>query len=151
MAIESLNIGRSPAQPTSPVRAWQVAPRVKFFSHRLKEILLVDFSDAKDVATVSAVAAECRRLIATRPFSSVRTLVNVNGTWFDKATIQVASDLAGHNKRYVVRSAVIGVSGLRQIAFNAIVALTRRNMRLFDSRDEALDWLVMEDDKTAQA
>jgi hypothetical protein len=121
-----------------------LSQRVKFFEHAGKEILLVDFSHSNDVAGVKTVADECRRVIISRPFASVRTLVTVEGTWFDKETIQVSSDLAAHNRPYVVRSAVIGVTGLRQIAFNAIVALTRRNMRMFDSRDEALAWLVAE-------
>jgi hypothetical protein len=125
--------------------AFAHATRVRFFADGDDEILLVDFSHATNVETVKAVADECRLLVATRPPGSVRTLVDVTGTWFDKATIEVASDLASHNRPYVVRSAVIGVTGLRQIAFNAVVALTKRNMKLFDSRDDAVAWLKAAD------
>ena len=118
--------------------------RVKFFSHPSGEILLVDFSNSDNIATVRAVADECRRLVKTRPPGSVRTLVDVRGTWFDKEAIQITSDLAAHNKPYVTRSAVIGVAGLVQFAFNAVVTLTRRNMHAFDSRDDALNWLAEE-------
>jgi hypothetical protein len=137
----------STAEQASRAGDWQVASRVRFFSHLSKDILLVDFSGSNNVAMVKAVAAECRRAVMMRPFGSVRTLVNVTGTWFDKETIMVASDLASQNRPYVTRSAVIGVTGLLQIAFNGIVSLTKRNMKLFKSRDEALAWLVADDGK----
>jgi hypothetical protein len=118
-----------------------VSARVKFFSYMAQEILLVDFSRA-NVQMMKAVAEECRRVVAARPYSSVRTLVDVEGATFDKEVIQVVGDLAKQNRPYVVRSAVLGVTGLRQIAFNAVATLAQREMRLFNVREEALGWLI---------
>lgn len=121
-----------------------VSERVKFFQYLAEEILFVDFSYA-NAATFRAVAERCRSVVQGRPHASIRTLVDVSGTSFDKEVIQVAADLAKHNRPYVVRSAVIGVTGLRQIAFSAVAKLSGRDMRLFNSRDDAVSWVIGHD------
>jgi hypothetical protein len=144
LGIDSVDELAGAGQQTSGEGALPARERVKFFTYLAEEILLVDFSHAS-VPMMKAVAEECRRVVVTRSFSSVRTLVDVEGATFDKEVIQVVSDLAKHNRPYVLRSAVLGVTGLRQIAFNAVVALAQREMRLFDSREHALGWLIGRD------
>ncbi len=138
MGSDSLN---QPGEQSTSAGAAAASTRVKFFTHNEHEILMVDFSNA-NVAIVQAVADECRRAVASRPYASVRTLVDITEGWFDKQTLDIVTDLAKHNRPYVVKSAVLGVTGLRQIAFNAVVTMARREMRMFSTREQALAWLV---------
>jgi hypothetical protein len=60
-------------------------------------------------------------------------------------TVKVLSELAAKNQPYVVRGAVIGIKGMRFFAFQAVVSLTKRPFELFDSRQQAPDWLAQDD------
>ncbi len=141
LGTDSSNATGTWEQQLAEKRAVPASARVKFFTHGAQEILLVDFSYS-NVAMVKAVSEECRKAVAARQHASVRTLVDITEAWFDKQTIDIVSDLAKHNRPYVVKSAVLGVMGLRQIAFNAVVSIARREMKMFNTREQALEWLA---------
>ncbi|QTA85302.1 STAS domain-containing protein [Desulfonema magnum] len=42
----------------------------------------------------------------------------------------------------VKAAAVVGIRGLQEILFNGVLRFTKRKMRLFNSIEEAKDWLV---------
>jgi hypothetical protein len=44
-----------------------------------------------------------------------------------------------------VRGAVIGIKGMRFFAYQTVVSITKRPLKLFDDRMQALDWLVRDD------
>jgi len=46
------------------------------------------------------------------------------------------------NAPHVRRAAVIGINGLQRLIYEGVQAFTRRRIPLFESRREALDWLV---------
>lgn len=46
------------------------------------------------------------------------------------------------NAPYVKSSAVIGMTGLISIMYNAFVSMTGRNIKSFKSKEEALEYLV---------
>jgi len=46
------------------------------------------------------------------------------------------------NKPYVVAAAVVGVTGLKQIIYNAVMKFSGRKLTAFDSLAEAKDWLT---------
>jgi hypothetical protein len=117
------------------------ARRVAFFTYLAQEILLVDFSGG-DPETAKAVAAECARQVSSRPFGSVRTLVDITGMHFNKQTIRFVQELAKRNAPYVIRSAVLGVDGLRAIGYQAVVSFSKREIKIFAKREEALAWLI---------
>jgi hypothetical protein len=47
-----------------------------------------------------------------------------------------------HNKPYVIAAAVVGITGLKQIIYNAVLKFSGRNLVAFDSVDRAKDWLA---------
>ena len=55
---------------------------------------------------------------------------------------KVLSDLAAHNKPYVLASALLGVTGLRKVVLNSVVSITGRKFEVFDSDQKAKDWLT---------
>jgi hypothetical protein len=118
--------------------------RLGFIEHRGKRILTIN-SVGADVQMVRAIAAECWHIISSQEPKSVRTLNNLEGAEFSSETVKVFSELATRNQPYVVRGAVIGVTGMRFFAFQAVISLTKRPFKLFDSREQALEWLAQED------
>jgi hypothetical protein len=95
---------------------------------------------------VKAIAAECWHVVSRQELHSVRTLNNVDGGEFTTETVKIFSELAAKNGPYVVRAAVIGIKGMRFFAYQTVVSLTKRPLKLFDNRTEALDWLAQDGD-----
>ena len=117
------------------------AGRVLFIEHRGKRVLFVNYSHC-DIPMLKAVAAEGNRIISREALNSVLTLNDVTGTSFDKESVAVLQSKVAANAPYVRRAAVIGISGLQRLIYEGIQAFSKRNLPLFPSRLEALDWLV---------
>lgn len=121
-----------------------IAPgRVRFIEHQGKRILFINYSHC-DVAMLKAVAEEGHRVIALEPLNSVLTLNDVTGTTFDKESVALLQAKVAANAPYVRRAAVIGISGLQRLIYEGVKAFSRRRLPLFESRQEALAWLVQE-------
>jgi hypothetical protein len=55
---------------------------------------------------------------------------------------QDLKDLAAGNKPHVRLSAISGLSPLQRVVLNTVKIFTRREFHLFDSKDQALDFLA---------
>lgn len=117
------------------------ASRVKFIRHRDVEILHIDWSSAKPDEILSAIS-DAKRLIATRPHGSVRTLTTVDGALMDRSVTEALKDYVAHNKPYVLAGAVVGLNDLKMITFNFVNRVTGRTLRAMDGVDEAKEWLA---------
>ena len=117
--------------------------RLGFIEHRGRRILTIN-SVGADLKMVRAIAAECWNIVSRQELRSVRTLNDLNGGEFTSETVKVFSELAAKNRPYVVRAAVIGIKGMRFFAYQTVVSLTKRPLKLFDNRSDALDWLAQE-------
>lgn len=120
------------------------AKYVQFVEHKGKRILVTDCVGA-DLQLLRAIAAECLHVVSSQSLKSTRTLVDVEGAEFDTESMKIGSELATKNRPYVLRSAVVGVKGLRFFAFKTIITATNRPMKLFEDRQKALDWLAEDD------
>jgi hypothetical protein len=119
------------------------AGRVRFIEHAGKRVLFINYSHC-DVALLKAVAEEGHRVIAREQPNSVLTLNDVTGTTFDKESVAVLQARVTGNAPYVKRAAVIGISGLQRLIYEGIQAFSRRRIPHFETRQEALSWLVRE-------
>ena len=115
--------------------------RVQFIDHKGTRILMLDFSGCKSVE-LGAIVKEAKAVIGKQPPASVRTLTNVTCTEMSKDTSAIVKDLTSFNKPYVTAAAVVGVEGLKKVIYNAIVAISGRNMSTFNTIDQAKDWLA---------
>jgi hypothetical protein len=121
-----------------------IAPgRVRFIEHRGKRVLFINYSHC-DVAMLKAVAEEGHRVIAREQPNSVLTLNDVTGTTFDKESVAVLQAKVAANAPYVRRGAVIGIHGLQRLIYEGVQTFSRRRLPLFNSREEALSWLVQD-------
>jgi len=115
--------------------------RVTFIQHKGAEILFLDFSGCK-TAEVHPVIEKATAVIASRPEKSLLTLVNVTDMRFDDALTRRMKAFTVHNKPYVRASAVVGVTGIKKIMFQAILHFSKRKLHAFDTLDQAKDWLA---------
>lgn len=88
------------------------------------------------------VAAEGHRVLSMEPLNSVLTLNDVTGAKFDQEAVAALKSMVAANAPYVKRAAVIGISGLQSLIYEAVQAFSKRKLPQFSSRDEALAWLA---------
>jgi hypothetical protein len=118
-----------------------VENRVQFITYKGKRVLSIDYSHS-DAAQMKALAEEGHRVIAREPLNSVLTLNDMTGALFDQQTVEALKSKVAANAPYVRRAAVIGISGLQRLIYEAVKFFTKRSLPLFPSREEALDYLV---------
>ncbi|HEY5513410.1 MAG TPA: STAS/SEC14 domain-containing protein [Geomonas sp.] len=122
----------------------EVMNLAKFIRHKNRMLLYFDFSGL-NIDDARQVCEYVKGLITRMPVKSVLTLVNVADVKYDDAFKELSTELAAHNKPYVLAGAVIGVEGWRKLIFWATTKLTGRdNLKLFAHAEveAAKDWLV---------
>jgi len=117
--------------------------RVRLLEHKGRSVVLLDASHCP-AAEAGQVFVSGRRLLATMPPKSALTLTDVTGAMFDDASTREAQTNATANVPYVKAAAVVGVAGLKKIVYTAIIRVTGREVKLFDTREQALEWLVQQ-------
>ena len=114
---------------------------VRFIEHKAKRVLLIDLSNC-ELEEIVSVVKETKKLIAKEEKSSVLTLANVTGSNPSIAITKVLKDFVAFNKPYVRASAVVGVSGIQKLTLEAVIKFSNRNFALFNTIEEAKEWLV---------
>ena len=115
--------------------------RVQFIQHKGKKILHLNFADCK-ADEVLTIIDQAKAAIKTQAQQSVFTLTDVTNTAFNSKVPDAMKVFVMHNKPYVVASAVVGVTGLKQIIYSAVMKFSGRRLTAFDSLAEAKDWLA---------
>jgi hypothetical protein len=115
--------------------------RVQFIQHKGRKILHLNFADCTS-NEVLEVIEQAKSAIKTQSPQSVYTLTDVTNTAFDSVVSAAMKDFVLHNKPYIVASAVVGVTGLKQIIFNAVMKLSGRKLTAFENIAAAKDWLA---------
>jgi hypothetical protein len=127
----------SDQQPT----ATPVSNRVQFIEFLGRKVLFINYANC-DAAMMKQVAGEGHRVLALEPLNSVLTLNDVTGATFDHEAVAFLKSMVAANAPYVKRGAVIGISGLQSLIYEAVQAFSRRKLPQFADREQALSWLV---------
>lgn len=116
--------------------------RTRFIDHRGTRILLLDYSGVRDPDESVREFQHSMRVVAAQPRGSLRILTRVQEARYNAAVLQAVKEMARHNEPYVLASAVVGMSGLHRIAYQAVILFSKRKIKTFDRDEEALDWLA---------
>ena len=115
--------------------------RASFITHKGRQLYLMDCSHAT-VEEMNQVIAACELDVRSQPENSVFTLIIAGGSFFSSETISSLKELARGNAPYVKASAIVGVAGLHKVVLNAVAMFSKRRFYLFDTLDEAMDFLA---------
>ncbi len=115
--------------------------RINFIQHQGKQLLHLDLRDAR-AAEVIKLCRDAMPVIADQPVRSLRTLTDVTNMTFNTEASETLKEFTKHNKPYVIAGAVVGVTGLKKIIYNAVLRFSGRNIVAFETLDEAKNWLV---------
>lgn len=115
--------------------------KIRFIHHEGKKILYLDFSRSKAEEVLQTIGA-AKKVIAAHPEKSLLTLTDVTDARFNEAVTREMKEFAAHNRPYVRAAAVVGITGLKKIIFDAVVAFSQRKLSAFDDLEQAKQWLI---------
>jgi len=115
--------------------------RAKFIEHKGTSIFMMDCKDAS-LEEMNAVIDECILQVRNQAEHSILTLTVAGGSAFGGEVISQLKELARGNAPYVKAGAIVGVSGLYKVVFNAVSIFSKRKFHLFDTVEEAKDFLA---------
>jgi len=115
--------------------------RARFITHQSKQILQLDMSKCS-AREVEEIFRELPDIVTTRPLGSVLILSDFTGASFDAKAIRVLKETAVFDKPFVRKSAFMGTKNLPQEFVEDLKSFSRREFPTFETRHEALAWLV---------
>ena len=119
--------------------------RIRFIEHRGKQILLADLSHCT-AREVEKLALLVPSYVTSEPRGSVLLLADFTGAEFDRIAIERLKESAVFDRPHLKRSAWVGVEKLPKVFFEHIKNFSQRELPAFKSREEAMEWLVSEEE-----
>ncbi len=94
---------------------------------------------------------EIQRTVAQHDTGSLLTLADLTGAHIDRAVSTRMKEVLTLDRPYVKRSAWVGVDSVPKVYLENIKSFSQREFAPFKTREEAMDWLVSEDDVGTEA
>jgi hypothetical protein len=137
----SLSLLREVQYTLRAVLEEQSMDRIQFMTHQNQRILLVDCTNFT-VEELTTIADELPGFLKHEPKNSVLLLADFTGAHFDKQSVEHIKVAAVFDRPYLKRSAWVLNENLPKALFDSIRTFSQRNIAIFHSRAEALDYLV---------
>jgi hypothetical protein len=123
--------------------------RVRFIHHRGQRVLLIDYAHLQDENEMLEMIEVRKRIVSRQAPGSLLTLTDVTGATFTKTALEQIKAAAVLDRPFVRRAAMVGVDTLPKGLLEAVSTFALREWEKFDSRQEALEWLIAEDAQQA--
>jgi hypothetical protein len=115
--------------------------RLHFVKHKGHAIFVVDFSQCS-AKQMLLLLEMIRAIVALHPPGSVLILADFAGAQIDKKVARRVQEVLVLDRPYVKRAAWIGTEGLPHIFYEHFKSFSQRELPIFKTREEAMDWLV---------
>lgn len=115
--------------------------RINCLDHKDKTILYIDFSKCQP-KDIQEIIDKVKKVISLQYPGTILTLINVTDMLTDEKTDYRMRNLVAHSRLFARAEAVIGARGVAKVIFDTIIMAKKSNMKLFDTLNEAKDWLA---------
>ena len=115
--------------------------RLRFIKHKGHAIYLIDFTNCS-AKELLLLLEQVRADIARHEPGSVLTLADFTGAQIDKNVATRVKEILVLDRPYVKRSAWVGTESLPRVFYEHFKSFSQRELPLFKTREEAMDWLV---------
>jgi hypothetical protein len=119
-----------------------VCDHIHFMNYQSKQVLLIDLTNCA-AAEVERILRAVPEFVSTHSRSSVLILSDFTGASLDLEAIRIMKETAVFNKPYVKKSAWTGTENFPVAFAESVRSFSRRDFPVFQTRKEALAWLVM--------
>lgn len=115
--------------------------RIKRIEHKGKRIFSLDYSNMS-AEKLPDMFEEIKKAIVNEPPKSVLCLVCLDNLHFSTKTLSLFNKLTEEIKPYDKATAVLGVKGLIKVMYDGYSKLAKQQVKTFENKNEALDWLA---------
>ena len=116
--------------------------RLEFITYKGKAILVEDFTNMKPGEEFMKALDEAARMIHSNPPKSVLAVFDATGAHFNNDILEAMKSFTKGNTPYIKAATVVGITGLLKIALKAISTFSGRDFHDFNTREEAMEWLI---------
>lgn len=110
-------------------------------SHKGKEIFITDVSKCQ-AEEAKRVFDEAIQKITKLPLKSVLLITDSTDAVYNSETSTVTKHFSSSISAHIKGSAVVGADSMKKIMISTLRLLTKRDIKTFDTREQAMDWLV---------
>jgi hypothetical protein len=115
--------------------------RVNLEEHGGHRILVIDCRNCTPKELIDVIE-EVEAIVTAQPEHSISTLTDFTGAEFDRDSITRMKEVAAFDRPHIIRAAFIGVESLPEVYHKAIENFSARRFETFDTKEEALAYLV---------
>lgn len=115
--------------------------RIQTITHKGKEIIYIDFARAR-LNEISGTLDELKKQVSGMQQNSTLILVNVAEMQFNTSVSDAFKGFFAQYGKNIRASAVFGLEGIHKLAYNFAVKMAQIDMPVFDTKDQALDYLT---------
>ena len=109
-------------------------------------VLHLDYANFKqDIEALREEVRQADEEIQREPKGSVLVLIDLRDTVSSGAVVTLFMESSALTSPYIRKHALIGVTGMKRFLADKVAKLTRRPMRLFDTPEQAFDWLIKDE------
>jgi hypothetical protein len=120
-----------------------LSERLSFIKHKGQAVFVIDFSHC--TAPEILLLLDQVRLDVTRHApGSVLTFADFTGAEVDKKVATKIKETLVFDRPYVKKSAWIGTADMPHVFYENFKTFSQRDIPAFKTREEALEWLVVE-------
>ncbi len=123
--------------------------RIRFIEHKGKRVLLLDFRNCTP-EEVASLSTQVRQTMAEEPKDSVLALADFTGAQFSREAVTRIKEATAMDRPFVKRAAWVGTENLPKVFYDAIRTFSVREFPVFDTREEALEYLTQESGVSSQ-
>lgn len=117
--------------------------RLRFEKYKGHAVFVIDFSNCSNKEML-IVLDQVKAAVERHEPGSLLILSDFTGTHIDKAVATRAKEVLVLDRPYVKKSAWIGTDSLPHVFYENFKSFSQRELPLFQTREEALEWLVSE-------
>lgn len=117
--------------------------RLKFIQHKGHTVYSIDFTNCKGKELL-ILLEQIRADVTRQAPDSVLILAEFAGAKIDKRVATRLKEVLVLDRPFVKRAAWVGTESLPHVFYEHFKNFSQRELPVFDTREEALEWLVAE-------
>ena len=117
--------------------------RLRFVKHKGQAILVIDFSHCK-ATKILLLLEQAKAIIARHAPGSLLTLGDFTEAEVDRKVATRLKEVLTLDRPFVKRSAWVHAESVPHVFYENIKSFSQREIPAFNTREEAMDWLVSE-------
>ncbi len=121
----------------------ETSNRVNFIDYKGKQILVADFTNCTS-DEVKTVTDHVWRVVTVQPKNTVLLMADFAGAQFNKDSATRLKEVTTYDRPYVKRAAWVHTASLPKVLYEAIKTFSQREFPTFETREQALEFLVQD-------